>query len=197
VSRRDVDWGARAHKRAGTSVDLDDRISLDVQPASVWQRLQDVDAVANCLPGLVPGSLVALGDDKYNARLEHSAMGMTAHWDLRATMQLTDDRRLRVLLDGDDKRLNLAMNGWAEVDVQPENANRTALDYKAHIRVDGSLAALGGPIVRGIVTDALQRFMLEVSGDDAAAERATTEGRVRGFFTRLLARLRRARRRTG
>jgi carbon monoxide dehydrogenase subunit G len=161
----------------------------------VWQRLQDVDAVASCLPGLVPGSLVVLGEDKYSAQLEHSAMGMTAHWDLRATMQLSDDRRLRVLLDGDDKRLNLAMNGWAEVDVQSEDADRTALDYKAHVRVDGSLAALGGPIVRGIVTEALERFVIEVSGD-TAPERATTAGRVRGFVARLLARLRGARRRT-
>jgi carbon monoxide dehydrogenase subunit G len=191
MSRHNVDWGARAQKRVGTSVDVDDRIPLDARPAAVWARLQDVDAVAGCLPGLVPGSLEALGGDQYKARLEHSAMGMTAHWDLRATMRLSADRRLRVVLEGEDTRLSLAMNGWAEVDVHTEPEDRTTLEYKAHVRVDGSLAALGGPVVRGIVTDALHRFISDVSGDAAARQ-----GPSAGVFRRLFARLRTWLRRT-
>jgi carbon monoxide dehydrogenase subunit G len=187
VSSRHAHWGDRARRKPSTSVDVGDRIPVEAPPDAVWARLEDVDAVAQCLPGLVPGSLERVEGDRYHARLEHSAMGVTAHWDLRAVMTLVEaDRRLDVLLEGDDPKLGLKMNGTAKIGVEPLEAG-SALDYTGHVKVEGNLAGVGGPIIRGIVGDALDRFVADVSGRPEPPPR---RGPVARFFSRLWARLR-------
>jgi carbon monoxide dehydrogenase subunit G len=164
-SSRHAHWGERAKRKPSTTVDVADRVEVDAVPVAVWARLEDVDAVAKCLPGLVDGSLEAAGDNRYTALLEHSAMGFTAHWDLLATIELSaPDRRMHVVLEGKDPKLGLTMDGWATVVLDGSGDGASALDYTGHVHVEGSLAGVGGPIIRGIVSDALDRFVQGVSG---------------------------------
>lgn len=170
-SSRHAHWGERAKRKPSTTVDVADRVAVDAAPAVVWARLEDVDAVARCLPGLVEGSLAPAGDNRYTALLEHSAMGFTAHWDLVATIELSEpEQRMHVVLDGKDPKLGLTMDGTATVVVDAAGADAgaegagSALDYNGHVHVEGSLAGVGGPIIRGIVSDALDRFVQGVSG---------------------------------
>jgi carbon monoxide dehydrogenase subunit G len=168
-SSRHAHWGERAKKKPSTTVDVADRVEVDAAQAAVWARLGDVDAVAQCLPGLVEGSLAPAGDKRYTALLEHSAMGFTAHWDMVATIELSEpDQRMHVVLEGKDPKLGLTMDGWATVVLDGaagDGGGRTsALDYTGHVHVEGSLAGVGGPIIRGIVGDALDRFVGGVSG---------------------------------
>ena len=168
-SSRHAHWGERAKRKPSTTVDVGDRVEVDAAPAAVWARLEDVDAVAQCLPGLIEGSLTPAGENRYTALLEHSAMGFTARWDLVATIELsTPEQRMHVVLEGKDPKLGLTMDGWATVVLDGASgaaAGRTsALDYTGHVHVEGSLAGVGGPIIRGIVGDALDRFVQGVSG---------------------------------
>jgi carbon monoxide dehydrogenase subunit G len=188
TSSRHAHWGDRAKRKPSTTVDVGDRVEVDAAPSTVWARLEDVDAVANCLPGLVAGSLAPAGDNRYTAGLEHSAMGFTARWDLLATIELSQpEQRMHVVLEGKDPKLGLTMDGWATVvlDGATENGGgRTAaLDYTGHVHVEGSLAGVGGPIIRGIVGDALDRFVQGVSGREVEEKP--------GPFARLRARIRR------
>lgn len=167
-SSRHAHWGERAKKKPSTTVDVADRVEVDAAQAVVWARLADVDAVVQCLPGLVEGSLAPAGDKRYTALLEHSAMGFTARWDLLATIELSaPDQRMHVVLGGKDPKLGLTMDGWATVilDAAGDGLGRSsALDYTGHVHVEGSLAGVGGPIIRAIVSDALDRFVQGVSG---------------------------------
>jgi len=164
MSPRHAHWGARAKKKPSTSVDVGDRIAVDAPQPVVWARLSDVDAVAECLPGLVPGSLEQVEPSVYKALLEHSALGFTARWDLRATMELAEhEQRLHVVLEGADPKLGMTMNGTATVQVETEVPG-SSLDYTGHVRVEGNLAGVGGPIIRNLVGDALDRFVAAVSG---------------------------------
>ena len=87
MASRQADWGARTRKKAaGTTVKLDDRVAIEAAPDQAWTRLSDVPFVASCLPGLVPGSLEALDDRRFRARMVHSVMGVDATWDLEATI---------------------------------------------------------------------------------------------------------------
>lgn len=173
TSSRHAHWGERAKRKPSTTVDVGERVEVDAAPAAVWARLEDVDAVAQCLPGLVEGSLTPAGENRYTALLEHSAMGFTARWDLLATIELSDaEQRMHVVLEGKDPKLGLTMDGWATVILDPaaNQAVRTAaLDYTGHVHVEGSLAGVGGPIIRGIVSDALDRFVQGVSGREVEA----------------------------
>jgi carbon monoxide dehydrogenase subunit G len=185
-SSRHAHWGERAKRKPSTTVDVADRVQVDASPTAVWARLEDVDAVARCLPGLVDGSLKPAGENRYTALLEHSAMGFTAHWDLLATIELSKpERRMHVLLEGKDPKLGLTMDGWATVVLDgaanPGDGRTSALDYSGHVHVEGSLAGVGGPIIRGIVSDALDRFVQGVSG----REIETKPGRFRSLWLRI------------
>jgi carbon monoxide dehydrogenase subunit G len=173
-SSRHAHWGERAKRKPSTTVDVGDRVEVEADRAVVWARLEDVDAVAQCLPGLVEGSLSPAGDNRYTALLEHTAMGFTAHWNLVATIELSKpEQRMHVVLQGKDPKLGLTMDGWATVvldGVAAAAAGSSGLDYIGHVHVEGSLAGVGGPIIRSIVSDALERFVQGVSGREVEAE---------------------------
>jgi carbon monoxide dehydrogenase subunit G len=188
-SSRHAHWGERAKRKPSTTVDVGDRVEVEADRAAVWARLQDVDAVAQCLPGLVEGSLAPAGENRYTAMLEHTAMGFTARWDLVATIELSaPEQRMHVVLEGKDPKLGLTMDGWATVVLDGSaadggGAHASALDYTGHVHVEGSLAGVGGPIIRSIVGDALDSFVQGVSGREV-------EARL-GPFARLWLRIRR------
>jgi carbon monoxide dehydrogenase subunit G len=174
-SSRHAHWGERAKRKPSTTVDVGERVKVDAPPAAVWARLEDVDAVAQCLPGLVEGSLTPAGENRYTALLEHTAMGFTARWDLLATIELsTPEQRMHVVLEGKDPKLGLTMDGWATVVLDGSaggvGGRTSALDYTGHVHVEGSLAGVGGPIIRSIVSDALDRFVHGVGGGEPEAK---------------------------
>jgi carbon monoxide dehydrogenase subunit G len=180
MTGRRADWSKRtAKKTAGTTVALDDELVVPVSPETAWKRLDDVPLVASCLPGLVPDSLEAVGDNVFRARMVNTVMGMSANWDLKATVRPEEaERRLQLLLEGTDSRLGMKMDGVAEVLVRANEAGNALLDYTANIRVDGSLAAMGGPVIRSIVSDAIGQFV-EVVGGAEPQQPASWHARLR------------------
>ena len=187
MATRKADWGKRtANKKIpGTTVDLEDRVEVPAAVDQVWTRLEDVPLVASCLPGLDPATLVAESSSVYRAKMVNTVMGISANWDLRATIEPDPrSRRLKVLLDGTDSRLNMKMHGVASVDVtQGTVPSQAVLDYTAHHRIDGSLAAMGGPVVRSIMAAALNPFVAVVGGIEPAP--TTLWARVKGFLRAL------------
>jgi uncharacterized protein len=193
MTSRHADWGDRTRKRsAGTTVELTDEVPVDSTPEQAWGLLSDVPFVAGCLPGLEPSSLEQLDENLFRARMVHSVMGMTANWDLEATITpYPVDRRIAVRLAGSDGRLGMSMNGQADVAVKSEVGAGSTLAYTANIRVDGSLAAMGGPIIRSVMSDALAGFVAAVGGQEARRPPGLL-ARFRTALARLLRRLRRS-----
>jgi carbon monoxide dehydrogenase subunit G len=166
MTSRKADWSKRtANKTAGTTVTLDDRVLVPTSADVAWTRLEDIPLVAACLPGLDPSTLVHEGDGAFRARMTNTVMGISANWDLRATMRPDAHRRLlNVVLDGEDSKLNMKLHGTADVVVRAEDEAQSTLDYTANLRIDGSLAAMGGPIIRSILADAIAQFVSVVGG---------------------------------
>jgi hypothetical protein len=81
------------------------------------------------------------------------------------------------------------MDGDANVVVRPEPAAGSALDYNGVIRIEGSLAAMGGPIIRSIVSDALSEFISAVGGEEKQ-KRAGWFGRLAQMLRERWRRLR-------
>jgi carbon monoxide dehydrogenase subunit G len=189
MSPRGTDWGDRASKRQpGTTVELADQVTIQRSSEEAWKYLSDVPFVASCLPGLEPSSLADLGENRFRARMVHSVMGMTANWDLEATITpFESERRLDVGLAGKDSKLGMTMKGTANVAVKDKSNTDSILDYTADIRVDGKLAAMGGPIIRSVLGDSLEGFIAAVGGEETASKSGGP--RKEGVFARLLRRL--------
>lgn len=190
MTSRKADWSKRtAKKTAGTTVALDDTVLVPAAPDLAWARLEDVPLVASCLPGLDPTTLVDEGDGVFRARMTNTVMGISANWDLRATIRPDAERRvLNVALDGEDSKLNMKLKGTADVLVRGEEAGQSRLDYTANLRIDGSLAAMGGPVIRSILSDAIVQFVGVVGGQEHA-EHAAWHVRVRSALRDLWQRL--------
>jgi carbon monoxide dehydrogenase subunit G len=195
MTTRKADWSKRtAKKTAGTTVALDDSIVVPATPAVAWTRLEDVPLVASCLPGLDPATLVAIGPNAFRARMSNTVMGMTANWDLKATIHPNvETRELNVVLEGADPRLNMRLNGVADVAVRADDLGQALLDYTANLRIDGSLAAMGGPVIRSILSDAIAQFVAVVGGQEPVESRslpAWLRERLSVLWKRLTGKLR-------
>lgn len=168
MTSRKADWSKRtANKTMGTTVVLNDQITVPVIPDRAWARLEDVPLVASCLPGLDLETLVAESEHVYRARMTNTVMGISANWDLRATIEPdASTRTLRVILDGEDLKLKMKLDGTATVDVRPAEGGQSLLDYVANLRIDGSLAAMGGPVIKSILADAIEQFVGVVGGQE-------------------------------
>jgi carbon monoxide dehydrogenase subunit G len=190
MTSRKADWSRRtAKKTAGTTVVLDDVVVVPVTPATAWTRLEDVPLVASCLPGLDPASLVAESENVFRARMVNTVMGISANWDLTAVIEPDPTRHaLTVTLGGEDTRLNMKLKGTANVLVRADESGHALLDYTADLRIDGSLAAMGGPVIRSILSDAIGQFV-EVVGGQEPAEQVPWYVRfselLRGWWARL------------
>ena len=184
MTSRKADWSKRtAKKTAGTTVELDDTVEVPAAPDLAWARLEDVPLVASCLPGLDPTTLVDEGDGQFRARMTNTVMGISANWDLRATIRPDAERRvLNVALDGEDSKLNMKLKGTADVHVRGDESGQSLLDYTANLRIDGSLAAMGGPVIRSILADAIAQFVSVVGGQEKA-EDVAWHVRIRNAFS--------------
>ena len=193
MTSRRADWSKRtANKTAGTTVVLDDVLVVPVPTDEAWSRLEDVPLVASCLPGLDLSSLVAESENVFRARMVNTVMGISANWDLKATIQPDPEKRvLTVLLAGEDTKLNMKLNGDANILVLEGSADESLLDYTANLRIDGSLAAMGGPIIRSILSDAIAHFVTVVGGQDAPVNtpwHRTLRDKVRSRWRRVFRR---------
>ncbi len=193
MTSRRADWSKRtANKTAGTTVVLDDVLVVPVTADQAWSRLEDVPLVASCLPGLDLSTLVAESENVFRARMVNTVMGISANWDLKATIQPDPDQRvLTVLLAGEDTKLNMKLNGDAKILVLDGSVGESLLDYTANLRIDGSLAAMGGPIIRSILADAIAHFVAVVGGQDAPVKtpwHRKLRDKIRSSWRRLFGR---------
>jgi carbon monoxide dehydrogenase subunit G len=139
-------------------------------PDAVLAQLRDIEFVVECLPGLVPGSLVPGQDGGYVAQMKTTAVGVTAIWDLSIGYDAPPTRDgIAVELSGAERRLNLSMTGTADVAIAPEDRPGAAIDYRGHVTVEGRLAATGAPIIRRLVSEILDRFVTALAAPEATA----------------------------
>ncbi len=192
-STRRADWSKRtAKKPPGTEVKVADVLELPVSPEDAWTRLEDIPLVASCIPGLDPATLVHKGDGVYQAKMTNTVMGISANWDLEATIRpTTATRTLDVHLHGEDPKMKMKLDGGSKVMVAAGTSGDAVLDYTADLRVDGSLAAMGAPVIRTILADTITQFV-QVVGDQEAAKNSLLDrfiGRLRQWWQRVINRM--------
>jgi carbon monoxide dehydrogenase subunit G len=197
TNRDTAGWERRRRAPPKIEVDVADELALRSDVEDVFERLRDIDTVALCLPGLVPGSLQSEDGERVFGSVRQTVLGVTATWQLEMTMRPDPlGRTLSIELDGVEQRLGMKLTGVANVAVVPASAASTTLRYTGHVAVEGRLASTGAPVIHRLVQETLRRFV-EALGAPAKAELlAPQSSRWRRFVSWLRARWpRRARRR--
>jgi carbon monoxide dehydrogenase subunit G len=157
-------WGRRSRSTPKTEVELADTATVAVGIDRVLALLRDVNFVAGCLPGLVPGSLTPAADGAYNARMKVSVVGVTAIWELNGSLDAPSDvPRIALTLTGQEPRIRMSMNGGVTVVVRDAGPSGTVLDYRGRVVVEGRVAATGGLIIRHIIDQVLERFLAKIA----------------------------------
>lgn len=188
MSTRDKNdtWSKRKRPTPKAEVSLADRMTVEASPSDVLTRLRDAEFVAGCLPGLVPGSLKLREDGIYLAQMRCKAVGVTATWDLEVSHDASPDvSGIAITMAGKDPKLNLTMNGSANVDVSPVEKTKAELDYKGYIVVEGRLAATGGPLIRRIVDEILERFIVAIAAQGEAEPEGPRTNGLAGLVAKI------------
>src|SRR6187200_2649729 len=162
-------WGRRKREVPSATVQLADRIEMPVSADVAWRHVQDIKAVAACIPGLVPESIEQVSDDTFRGTLRHLALGVPSTWRLEAVVTRADpDRRLDIHLDGVEQRMDLHLSGDAALSIDQVDES-AALTYTGDLTVSGRLAGAGGPIIERVVASIIERFVESVGAGGQVA----------------------------
>jgi len=176
-------WGRRKREEPSTTVDLADKIEMSVSADVAWRHMQDIKAVAACIPGLVPGSIEQVSEDTFRGTLRHLALGVPSTWQLEAAVTRADpDRRLLIHLEGEEERLDLHLSGDAALSIDQVD-ELAALTYTGDLTVRGRLAGAGGPIIERVVASIIERFVESVGAGGQVAPRRSWWWRFVAWLT--------------
>jgi len=194
------------HKGEGMEVVLDRHYDLDVKPDEAWRVLQDIRAVAACMPGA--GITEQVDDTHYRGemRLKVGPVSATFNGDIEVLGVDAERRELRMTGRGADSKGSSSAGMELTARLEPGDGGGTRLAGHAVISLTGKFASFGGRMLENISDRLLSQFVerLETTvraggqGADAeAARRRLDEGpqelnalalawsAIRGFLRRL------------
>lgn len=139
---------------------------LDVSRGRVWQALNDVEVLKQCLPGCK--SLERESDERMTAVLAIKVGPIGASFSGAITLSDVDPPNAYTLtVEGQGGTAGM-VNGSAKVRLTDEG-DATLLSYEIAAQVGGRLAQLGGPIIDATAKQLAKNFFKKF-GEVAAAE---------------------------
>jgi len=166
-------WEKRRRDVPSTTVHLDDTIDVPVAIDDAWRFLQDTHAIAGCIPGLVPDSVVQEAPDRFRATLRHVALGVPSTWELVATVRRDQvAKTVDIHLDGTEARIGLTLVGDTGLVLTAADGSHARLSYRGDLTVQGRLAGAGGPVIERVISSIIQRFLVEIGSAGRVPERA-------------------------
>jgi uncharacterized protein len=144
-------------------VRLDHRVLVPVGTEDVWRFLNDIPAVARCLPGAELTDVV--DDDTYHGSVKVAVGPLAMNYAGELKVAERDDREHRMRMDasGRDRRGAGTASAAISLEVAPEG-DKTEIAVVSDVRLTGRMAALG----RG-VQDVSSRLFAEFAEEMAIA----------------------------
>ena len=187
-------------------VKLEKTHSIAAPSAAAWQIMQDIHALAECMPG---ASITEQSDDgryKGNVSVKVGPVQSVFKGTIRVTEQNDTERRISLSAKGKDRTgtSNATMELTASV---ADTADGCELVGNSEIKVLGKMANFGARMINGVADQLIAQFLEnfsnrvlaagEGSDAEAAAEKVAEEPRdlnvlallwttIAGFFRRLL-----------
>ncbi len=120
-------------------------VEINATPEEVWALVEDVEAVAGCIPGL--HDYVATGPNEFDAVLTQQVGPVKSSFKLSTRLTNLDPRRsLTAISEGRDPDLDSSVKAVQRFDLSPsEDVTRVAIE--ADIAITGRIATFGHRIV--------------------------------------------------
>ncbi len=151
-------------------VQLDKTFPMPSSPAIAWQFLQDVEAVAGCMPGAQLTEQVSENSHKgtVTVKLGPATMSFRGEVEVRDVDQAT--QTLRLIGKGTDKSGNSGVSMNLLARIEAVDGGLSQLVGSSEVSVSGKAAAFGGRMMDSVADKILQQF-----ADNFAAEVAALQ----------------------
>lgn len=136
-------------------------IRLDASPELVWKAVLDFRRVASWL-SIVREVRDVDPPHRYAALLEDRVGPFAMRADLDLTVDIREDRRLKVSASGEDRQVASRIAATIELAVDPDGAG-TSLGVTGRYEVTGKVATLGAGAIRKKGDRILQEFFESAS----------------------------------
>jgi uncharacterized protein len=141
-------------------VKLDKRYPLDVDPARAWAILQDLKAVANCMPGAELSE--QLSDTSYKGGVKVKVGPAVAQFGGTVDVLEKDADARKMVLRGkgaDKGGSSASMDLVAAIEADPANPAHAVLHGDASVIVNGKFAQFGGRMMVQVSEMILAQFV--------------------------------------
>jgi carbon monoxide dehydrogenase subunit G len=121
-------------------------VEIDAPLQDVWSLVNDVPAVALCIPGV--SDVVMDGDTAFTCKLIQRVGSAKANFDLRSTLDI-DAASWRVLAqsDGRDRALGSSVSARQTFSLAEVDSDTTRVDIVAEVQITGRIATFGHRII--------------------------------------------------
>jgi hypothetical protein len=139
-------------------MDLSKKVVIHRDPETVWKGLWNIEGVAGCIEGCKEVEVIE-SNKRYGAtvveRVGPFLVSMKMEIDV---VESEENLRLAVEARGTDGKLGTRVRWRADVGIEPEGDNQTAIDIRLHTEVRGKIASLGEGLVKRKVHEGLEKF---------------------------------------
>ena len=136
---------------------FDGKIDLDVPIEKAWEFLVDINKFSACLPGIEQVKQI---DDRTFEGVLGAAVGpISGKFSFRSTiLESRPPDQMLVRTEGTDSVTKSTVNADMTVELHKLSEEKTWMDYKADVKINGRLAILGDMVLRATATLILQEF---------------------------------------
>ena len=139
-------------------MDFNKEAVINRDPETVWKSLWNIEGVAGCIEGCEKVEVI-----EPNKRYEATVVERVGSFSMSIKMELDvveseENRRLAIEAKGTDGKLGTRVRWRADVCLEPEGDNQTAIEIRLHIEVRGKIASLGEGLVKRKVHEGLENF---------------------------------------
>jgi carbon monoxide dehydrogenase subunit G len=173
-------------------VQLDKTFPMPSSPAIAWQFLQDVEAVAGCMPGAKLTEQVSENSHKgtVTVKLGPATMSFRGQVEVQDVDQATQS--LRLIGKGTDKSGNSGVSMNLLARIEEVDGGLSQLVGSSEVSVSGKAAAFGGRMMDAVADKILLQFADNFAAEVAALQDPGAAADAGGGETTVLAPARRA-----
>jgi carbon monoxide dehydrogenase subunit G len=151
------------------------QLSVDGQPAEIWEVLWDVERIARCIRG-VSDVVVIEPEREYSARITQRVGPFQVSFPLRIeVLESKPITSITVVASGRDTKLASRLKATMRLGLDSVTASTSSLSIDTDIALQGRLATLGQGIVARKADEELAHFSVALGrelGTDAEIERS-------------------------
>lgn len=133
------------------------KIDLEVPIHEAWEFLIDINKFSACLPGIE--EVRQIDDKTFEGTLVATVGPISGKFSFRSTIvESRPPEQMVVKTEGTDSVTKSTVNADMTVDLRGISEAKTAMEYRADVKIKGRLAILGDMVLRATATLILQEF---------------------------------------